>query len=593
MEKMDLEKMIERLVRVHEDPSQEFDLIHPLGVGSYGWVYKAIHRKTNTVVAVKRVSLKEYDTIENCIKELEILESCHFQYIVGFKSAYIREGELWIAMEYCAGGSAKTLMKLMGRAFDEQTIAALMHSALQGLLYLHRNKMIHRDIKADNLLLDDEGRAKIADFGVSAKTLNTFGCKNTFIGTPYWMSPEILHKNNYTSKTDLWSLGITAIELAEMEPPHVGIYPWLAMEKIKKNPPRGLSQPSQWSKEFNEFVSLCLTVDPDRRPSAEQLLETPFAKKGALVEKKCLKALFKTCFPLIENHRLSLLKNVQKSSREDSNGQSEQAQNSNQKQSQAAKDSDSKSRKNQCNVDSPEQEADEHEQPTGTIVYHSINEIKNKVESDDFQNMVFQLDPFYAQVQNEKVKKLRDEIKSLEKAYEINEKVTLQEIKDQISLLSGEMEEKLKEIQNIYGEPIQVLEKYLKLRNKMEASMRGSKEERQMKAERLADRTTHEEPEPKKRLTFSNSNSKKSDTKENEDNDGSQLIAQKTPSSNPIFKTEIFENKKKKEKSPKGAVLKSVNSRLNQNFDKSILKSAIPYLSNRQKNQGKLIQCKE
>lgn len=114
--------------------------------------------------------------------------------------------------------------------------------------------MIHRDIKADNILLNEKGQAKLADFGVSAKLLSTYASKESVIGTPFWMSPEILSKNKYNSKTDIWSVGITAIELAEKEPPYSKLYTWVAMKKIKENPPKGLSHPEKWSDDFNDFV---------------------------------------------------------------------------------------------------------------------------------------------------------------------------------------------------------------------------------------------------------------------------------------------------------------------------------------------------
>lgn len=128
--------------------------------------------------------------------------------------------------------------------------------------------MIHRDIKADNILLNEKGETKLADFGVSAKLLSTYGSKESVIGTPFWMSPEILGKNKYTNKTDIWSVGITAIEMAEQEPPYSKYYTWVAMKKIRENPPKGLTAPDKWSPAFNDFVKKCLTVDYEKRPPA-------------------------------------------------------------------------------------------------------------------------------------------------------------------------------------------------------------------------------------------------------------------------------------------------------------------------------------
>ena len=141
---------------------------------------------------------------------------------------------------------------------------------------MHDNYKIHRDIKAGNILLDNKGNAKLADFGVSAQLLNTYSKKQTMAGTPHWMSPEVLTKSEYNKKTDIWSLGITAIEMAEGDPPYSNIYYLRAMFLIPEQPPQGLTQPEKWSKEFNNFVGKCLTVDNKRRPTAKELLLDPF-----------------------------------------------------------------------------------------------------------------------------------------------------------------------------------------------------------------------------------------------------------------------------------------------------------------------------
>lgn len=150
---------------------------------------------------------------------------------------------------------------------------------LQGLSFLHEKKKIHRDVKAGNILLNRDGYAKLGDFGVSAQLLHSFSKKNSKIGTPYWMSPEVIMQSQYDMKCDIWSLGITCIEMAEGEPPNSKIRTFLVMKYIVKEPPKGLTQPEKWSREFNDFVSKCLTYDPNNRPSAKDLLSHPFILK--------------------------------------------------------------------------------------------------------------------------------------------------------------------------------------------------------------------------------------------------------------------------------------------------------------------------
>ena len=213
----------------------------------------------------------------------------------------MKDGKLWLIMEYCAAGSVADLIKIRRHPLNETQIAAILYASLKGLEYLHETKKVHRDIKAGNILLNTSGQAKLADFGVSAHNFGTVTELDTVIGTPFWMSPEVISKNKYNRKTDIWSLGITAIEMAEGEPPYSHIHPFRAMFAIKNNPPQGLTDPEKWSPEFNAFVSRCLTVDPKKRPSAKELLQDPFIKKnkGSAV----LAELVSDSMDLIERYR--------------------------------------------------------------------------------------------------------------------------------------------------------------------------------------------------------------------------------------------------------------------------------------------------
>lgn len=170
-------------------------------------------------------------------------------------------------------------MRITDKNLNEEQIASVLHMVLQGLVFLHEKKKIHRDVKAGNILLNRDGYAKLGDFGVSAQLLHSFSKKNSKIGTPYWMSPEVITQTHYDSKTDIWSLGITCIEMAEGEPPYSKIRTFFVMKHIVKEPPKGLTNPEKWSKEFNDFVSKCLVYNPDDRNNAKDLLSHPFILK--------------------------------------------------------------------------------------------------------------------------------------------------------------------------------------------------------------------------------------------------------------------------------------------------------------------------
>lgn len=182
-------------------------------------------------------------------------------------------------VEYCDAGSVLDLMKITNRNLNEEQIASILQMVLGGLTFLHEKKKIHRDVKAGNIMLNRDGYAKLGDFGVSAQLINSFSKKNSKIGTPYWMSPEVIMQTNYDSKCDIWSLGITCIEMAEGEPPNHKIRYFLVMKRIVNDPPTSLSYPEKWSKEFNDFVRRCLTFDPNKRPSAKELMNHPFILK--------------------------------------------------------------------------------------------------------------------------------------------------------------------------------------------------------------------------------------------------------------------------------------------------------------------------
>lgn len=211
--------------------------------------------------------------------EIEILKECKSPYILRYYGCYYKKGEIWIIIEYCDAGSVFDLMRVINSTFNEYQIASIVQMILLGLNFLHEKKKIHRDVKAGNILLNRDGFAKLGDFGVSTSLSNSLDRRVTKIGTPYWMSPEVISQKKYNSKTDIWSLGITCIEMAEGEPPNSKLRHYQVVKMIVSKPPTGLTLPEKWSPEFNDFVSKCLTYDPEERPTAKILLSHAFIKK--------------------------------------------------------------------------------------------------------------------------------------------------------------------------------------------------------------------------------------------------------------------------------------------------------------------------
>lgn len=287
--KSELKKLSEESLT--RQPEEVFDLICKLGEGSYGSVFKALHKESGQVLAIKQVPV---DTdLQEIIKEISIMQQCDSPYVVKYYGSYFKGSDLWIVMEYCGGGSVSDIMRLRKKTLSEEEIATILSDTLRGLEYLHQRRKIHRDIKAGNILLNTEGHAKLADFGVAGQLTDTMAKRNTVIGTPFWMAPEVIQEIGYDCVADIWSLGITALEMAEGKPPYGDIHPMRAIFMIPTKPPPSFRDPDRWSSEFIDFVSRCLVKNPEERATASELLSHVFisnAKPVTILEQMILEA---------------------------------------------------------------------------------------------------------------------------------------------------------------------------------------------------------------------------------------------------------------------------------------------------------------
>lgn len=281
-----------------KDPAGIFDLVEVVGNGTYGQVHKGRHKRTGQLAAIKIMDVTE-DEEEEIKLEINVLRKfSHHRNIATYYGAFVKKGlpgqedQLWLVMEFCGAGSITDLVKASrGKALKEEWISYICHEVLNGVSHLHQNHVIHRDIKGQNVLLTDSAEVKLVDFGVSAQLDRTIGRRNTFIGTPYWMAPEVIACDEqpdatYDNRCDMWSIGITAIEMAETQPPLCDMHPMRALFLIPRSDPPRLKSKKAWSKKFHNFVNTCLIKDYQHRPTADQLLQHEFIRDARSHERK-------------------------------------------------------------------------------------------------------------------------------------------------------------------------------------------------------------------------------------------------------------------------------------------------------------------
>ena len=313
------------ILSIPSTPEELFTLQYPIGHGAFGTVYKAVHNNTNKIYAIKIIDYSKDNNKDNnniinynynsVQQETSLMRKVsNSDYIVKYYGSYFsrKTNTIWLILEYCSSGSAIDLMLSMDRTFSEVEVATIMEMILKGLILLHNENLIHRDIKGANILISENGYAKLGDFGVGA-SLSDEDYRISKKGSPYWMSPQVASSVKYDFKTDIWSLGITCVELLEGEPPFSELKPKNVMEKISKNPPKveDIIDLNEHTEEFKSFIKSCLEINPNKRSSAKDLLKHEFIKKFSK-GRKYLESLVKKHQEDVEKFRIESEEEYQK-----------------------------------------------------------------------------------------------------------------------------------------------------------------------------------------------------------------------------------------------------------------------------------------
>eukprot|EP01036_Dinobryon_divergens_P027315 gene27315-36065_t len=266
------------------DPRERFELQVKIGQGGYGYVCKAFDTINRKMVAIKIINLEDAgEEVEDVHQEISVMSQMNCPQLTRYYASYVVETDLWIIMEYLEAGSLLDIIKEYG-PLEEPFVAFIMKELLTALQYLHGERKIHRDVKAGNLLVAKDGSVKLADFGVTGQLTDSMDKRKTQVGTPFWMAPEVITQSSYDGCADIWSAGITAIELAKGAPPYANkVHPFQVIFLIPKSPPPKLE--GDFSDTFKDFVACCLKKSADERPSASELLRHPFLQTASKTDR--------------------------------------------------------------------------------------------------------------------------------------------------------------------------------------------------------------------------------------------------------------------------------------------------------------------
>jgi p21-activated kinase 7 len=260
------------------DPRDNLDNFVKIGEGSTGTVCIATEKTTKRQVAVKKMDLRKQQRRELLFNEVVIMRDYHHPNIVETYNSFLVNDELWVVMEFLEGGALTDIVT--HSRMDEEQIATVCKQCLKALAYLHSQGVIHRDIKSDSILLASDGRVKLSDFGFCAQVSQELPKRKSLVGTPYWMSPEVISRLPYGPEVDIWSLGIMVIEMIDGEPPFFNEPPLQAMRRIRDMPPPKLKNAHKISSRLQSFLDRMLVRDPAQRATAAELLTHPFLRQA-------------------------------------------------------------------------------------------------------------------------------------------------------------------------------------------------------------------------------------------------------------------------------------------------------------------------